>query len=378
MPITMILEAEVTVTGPENILSIPLPGEQRPRLARFDPTQIEGKLATGAKIDVEVALVPTERIEVRRVAPLGTLGERDTAIPRHETLDLEAVAGPEELPRGVRYVDHDPHYVAPAGLAEYGETLERLSRRGKRVLAQLIGPPGCGKTSFAYDFAAHWRRPFAKIDMGTKVSPDELLGHREFADGRTEYIPALLAKAVATPRCVILLDEINRISPSNAGPLFPLLDHTGEVWLDYLQESVAVDPTIVVFGTANVGLNFTGTFTMDEALESRFQYPIEIDYPPIAEEAAILVRHSGIPDQTARSLVEFANETRALADPDRRDSIGRGVSTRALIAASDLISCGMRPGEAIERCIVTRYERQGGDASPRTRVRALLQGKFGK
>lgn len=386
----MVLRAEVMSVSTEankNIIRVNVPGETRARVVRFDATMFQtdedGKpLIKNPKVgdffDCRVELIPSERLEVKAIAPNETMGAYSVTVPRESTLEeVEAVA-PELLPHGLRYVAKDPQYIAPAALKAYGNTFERLSRAGHSVKGQLIGPAGCGKTSFAYDFAAEHRRPFIKIDMGTKISPEELLGFREFRDGQTHYVSSMLVEALATPRACILLDEINRISPSNAGPLFPLLDHTGEVWSDYLQRHIVVHPSVVIFGTSNLGASFTGTYIMDEALESRFQYPIEIEFPPLREEAQIISRRTGVPDQIARNLCEFAIQIRSMADPALNDALERTISTRTLIAVGHLIQQGMPPAEALRLSVLPRYSNDGGSDAPRQKVAVVLQGKFGK
>lgn len=386
----MVLQGEiqkVSAEPNENIVRIKVPGEDRARLARFDATMFttdaEGKptlrtLKRDDKVDVRVELIPSERLEIKAMAPLSSMGAYNTEVPREKAIE-EIEALPQELlPMGMRYVAGDPLYIAPAALTAYGNTLERLSRAGHRVMAQLIGPAGCGKTSFAYEFSARHKRPFVKIDMGTKISPEELLGFREFRDGATHYVSSMLVEALATPRACILLDEINRISPSNAGPLFPLLDHTGEVWSDYLQRHVIVDPSVVIFGTSNLGASFTGTYLMDEALENRFTYPIEVNFPPLREEAQIVTKRTNISDVIARQLCEFASEIRTMADPSKNDALERTISTRTLIACGHLISGGMPPAEALRMSVLPRYSNDGGSSAPRARVAVVLQGKFGK
>lgn len=381
---TMVLAGQVVNTGREpkdNIVRVRVPGEERARLARFDATMFDAKGLTptpGLEIDLEVSLVPSERIEVHTMAPRGKLGKYDAEAKRPgDMAKLEVLDGPpqEALPPGLRYVAVDPDYVSPPGLADYFNTMEILSRKGIRVMGEMIGPAGCGKTSAAYDFAARQHRPFMKLDMGTIVSPDQLLGHREFRDNQTEYIVSQLVRALGTERAVVFLDEINRISPSNSGPLFPLLDHTGEVWSDYLQTNVRVHPSVVIFGASNRGASFTGTYIMDEALESRLQFPVEVTYPEAKMEATILEKRCGIPATVARSLVEFANEVRKRAESES-DDLDRSISTRACIAVGHLVGAGMKPAEAVKRSILPRYSNEGGANSPRSTVAKILQGKF--
>lgn len=388
MTTTMTLPGKIVSVGAEakqNLVRVPVPGEERARLAPFEAGHLRDDaggplaLAEGTEVDIEVALVPSERLRVIAIGRRGTLGEHATVARRAgEVEELEPIAATpaEELPPGLQYVDVDPCYYEPDDLKEYGTTMEKLSRKGIRVMGELIGPAGCGKTSWVYNLAARTRRPFAKFDMGTIVSPDQLLGYRSFEDGRTAYVVSQLVEALGTERAIVFLDEINRVSPSNAGPLFPLLDHTGEIWSDYLQARVTVHPSVMIFGASNRGAAFTGTFVMDEALESRFQYPVEVTYPEAKMEATILERRCGIQPNVARALVDFANDIRKKADPDLNDALERSISTRATIAVGHLIAGGMKPFAAIKSSILPRFSSEGGANSSRMTVLKILQGKF--
>jgi MoxR-like ATPase len=379
---TMILEAEVVQQSAEdpreNYVRLRVPGDERSRLAYFPTTGYTP--AAGERVDVRVSLQPAERVIVEEIARAGSLGERSQSRPRKQAdLTLDPIPGPapEDLPPGVEYVLPNGFHVPRPELTEYFRTMELMSRNGRAVKVEMIGPSGCGKTEEVREFAAAYNRPYAKNDMGTKLSADELLGFRDFKVDRTVYTASLLVRALATPRCVVHLDEITRLSPTAGGPLYPLLDHTGQVWSDYLQEYLYVDPSVIVVATSNRGVTFTGTFMSDEALDNRFVYPVEVGFPDAKIEAEILTRKCGVSDQIARALVEFAKKVREMCNPAASDAIERPISTRNLIAVADLIAHGLAPDAAIKLAILPRYSLEGGDSSPRIRIATLLQGRFG-
>lgn len=89
----------------------------------------------------------------------------------------------------------------------------------------LIGPPGVGKTTFAYSVASALNKEFAKISLGGLNDVGELIGHRRTYLGSApgKIITSLIKAGTENP--VILLDEVDKISKDYKGdPANALLD----------------------------------------------------------------------------------------------------------------------------------------------------------
>ncbi|MBE6160758.1 MAG: endopeptidase La [Firmicutes bacterium] len=145
----------------------------------------------------------------------------------------------EENIINVKKVLDKSHY----GLEEIKERiLEYVSvkKRNKEIKSPiicLVGPPGVGKTTFAFSIANALNKKFAKISVGGLNDSSELNGHRK------TYIAASPGKIIQSIRkCgsrnpIILIDEIDKMVKDYKGdPASVLLDI-----LDYEQNKIFVD-----------------------------------------------------------------------------------------------------------------------------------------
>ncbi len=120
----------------------------------------------------------------------------------------------------------------------------------------LIGPPGVGKTTFAYSVAESLNKKFAKISLGGMSDVSELIGHRKTYLGSApgKIITSLIKTKTLNP--VILLDEVDKISKDYKGdPASVLLDildsSTNKYFVDnFIEEEVDLSKILFIL-TAN-------------------------------------------------------------------------------------------------------------------------------
>lgn len=126
----------------------------------------------------------------------------------------------------------------------------------KSPIICLIGPPGVGKTTFAYSIASALKRKFSKISLGGMSDTAELLGHRRTYIGSNpgKIITSLIKCESMNP--IILLDEVDKINKDYkgdpTGTLLDILDPTqNKAFVDsYIEEEVDLSKVLFIL-TAN-------------------------------------------------------------------------------------------------------------------------------
>lgn len=91
----------------------------------------------------------------------------------------------------------------------------RLSGGLKGKILCLQGPPGVGKTSFALSVAEALNRKVFRISMGGEGDVAVLKGHRRTYIGSRPGKMVSALKECQTENCVIVIDEIDKVSSSN-------------------------------------------------------------------------------------------------------------------------------------------------------------------
>jgi hypothetical protein len=119
------------------------------------------------------------------------------------------------------------------------------------------------------------------------------------------------------------------------------LDHRRKAWVPALKREIAVARGAVFFVTLNEGYEYVGTNPIDEALRDRMTYAVRMSYVPKKVEKAILTRRTGVDEETAEKLAEFARTVR------RNPKMGVPVSTRQLLGAASLVAEGMALQDAV-------------------------------
>lgn len=116
--------------------------------------------------------------------------------------------------------------------------------------------------------------------------------------------------------------------------------------------SIPVHPECVFIATANVGVEYTGTMSLDRALVGRF-FPLELEYMPCIEEAKVLKKRYGISTNDAANIVAVAETVRSLYS---KQEISCSISTRETLQAGRLVSDGWTTLEAMELTFLPLFE----------------------
>lgn len=238
----------------------------------------------------------------------------------------------------------------------------------------ITGPSGSGKTEIARRCAMEFDRPFRSFNVGAfSEARTSIIGITKYSpDKGTYFVESNFVKAITTPNCCVLLDEVNR-DPRAFNMLLPVLDGQRVLSLDEDPEIPVVHlaENVHFFATANIGNEYHGTDPIDKAFKDRFCCVIPLWFPDVDDEIEILLRRvNGLSEKAAKDICLFANRQRELWE---EGDFAEVVSTRSLIGAAEQIPHGFSIAEALTYSVVNHFSNEGGEQSDRTRLQQLLQ-----
>lgn len=149
----------------------------------------------------------------------------------------------------------------------------------------LEGVPGTGKTLFAQTFARCVGMEMRRLQCTPDLMPGDVIGANIF-DFNTQSFH-LKHGPVFTE--FLLADEINRTPPKTQSSLLEAMQERA-VTVDGATHPLSSRFTVVA--TQNP-VEHEGTYPLPEAQLDRFLFRLSVDYPPEAQELAIVMHHSG-------------------------------------------------------------------------------------
>lgn len=275
-----------------------------------------------------------------------------------------------------RIPEVDPHFVVD-GMNQRLMQLVRKRSIEENVNVRLVGPAGCGKTSFANHYAAINQLPTLIMDCANVREPRDWFGYRQF-DPVTKEITwheSLFIKMIETPGSVIILDELNRVSPLIVNTLIPLLDYRRSTYLEEAGRTINCAEQVTFWAAINEGNQFTGTIALDEAVSDRFGIVVECNFLNAEDEVKVLNMRSGLDIDACRKLVDVAKQVRVKSQQHGADTFSKPISTRMLIEAAK----GMLLGgtSTLHYTLLNHFSSFGETSSERQTLAKLLVGKFG-
>ena len=235
--------------------------------------------------------------------------------------------------------------------------IHSLIEGGKNVM--LTGATGAGKTTYCFKVAKDLGMDCVVINCGsTQDARTSLLGYFTLEDGNTKFSPSDFIKAIQKPNTLIVLDELSRASDDAFNILFPILDHRREVCVEEQNGDsriTKVDDSVRFVATANIGLEYSATRSLDRALQDRFMT-------------------FNLPYITGEQLDTFINETHTLSKENKsmvktlsqvydyshtlfgKGKIGTRISTRSIIDVISLVKTGFKMKDILDHAILSQYE----------------------
>ena len=225
------------------------------------------------------------------------------------------------------------------------QLLERNIRCGKHTM--VVGPTGSGKTRLASEIGLSVGGSLEVFHFsGIFDSEAAIIGIVGLANGTTRFKRSRFIDAITTPRCVVLLDEINRAPGQATNAIMSLADFQGRLSIDLDGEGRRVVERaegVVFVATANVGVEYCGTEALDQALLNRFLI-LRVGFP---EDEHALLLERGMPPTDAAWAVRVATEVRKANERGQLPLM----STRGLLEVEELVRDGFTMEEAVESVV---------------------------
>ncbi len=147
----------------------------------------------------------------------------------------------------------------------------------------IEGPPGTAKTLLTQAFARAVSLQFGRIQFTPDLMPGDVLGTNLFNFETNKFV--LTKGPIFTE--LLLADEINRTPPKTQAALLQAMNER-EVTIDGAHHPLG--DGFMVIATQNP-IEQQGTYPLPEAQLDRFLFKLNIDYPSVEEEQAIVSRH---------------------------------------------------------------------------------------
>lgn len=242
-------------------------------------------------------------------------------------------------------VDYSARSDAPYYLPT-GKEVEIFTHCHEQSLAVMLkGPTGCGKTKLVEYMAWKLKRPLITVACHDDLSANDLIGRYLIRHDGTVWQDGPLTRAVREG-AICYLDEVVEARQDTIVVLHSLTDHRRLLPIDKTGELLSAAPGFQLVISYNPGYQ---RMLKDLKPSTRQRFvAMNLDYPELDHEVAIVAQESKVERGIAHSLVSLAQRIRTLHD--------RGLtevpSTRLLIAAASLYVAGVDLRDACRAAIV--------------------------
>ncbi len=237
--------------------------------------------------------------------------------------------------------------------------------------ALLVGVPGLAKTLLVSTLAEALDLKFSRIQFTPDLMPTDITGTEVIEEDRTSGHRAFRFVRGPIFANVVLADEINRTPPKTQAALLQAMQ---EREVTAAGQTYPLTPPFFVLATQNP-IEQEGTYPLPEAQLDRFLLQIDVGYPDIDAERAILLATTGGDEEPAQAAMS-ADMLIAAQRLIRRIPVAESVVEAIL----KLVRAGRPEGD--DKAGVARHIAWG--PGPRasqalmlaSRARAVLQGRL--
>lgn len=146
----------------------------------------------------------------------------------------------------------------------------------------IEGVPGLGKTLLVRALSQALSLSDGRVQFTPDLMPSDIVGHAVL-DPNTRELRVVQGPVFTH---ILLADEINRAPAKTQSALLEVMQ---EYQVTLEGKTLALPKPFMVLATQNP-IESEGTYPLPEAQLDRFLFKIEIDYPPLTEEVAVVVR----------------------------------------------------------------------------------------
>jgi len=196
----------------------------------------------------------------------------------------------------------------------------------------LKGPKGSGKTLAIEQLCSKNGVAMIRENCNSGTDETQLIGSFGMEGTDVHFCLGALPLAIETANEVgeafLVLEEINTLRPQVQSMVFSVADYRKAVEAPSLGKKFALKPDacLWVIGTMNPG--YSGTYQLNEALRSRFDF-IEVGYMPERQEQDLLEMSYSTPADLEQR--RFAKGLLVLAQESRTYEWDYALSTRDLV-----------------------------------------------
>lgn len=275
------------------------------------------------------------------------------------------------------YVTSVPNAYVPQ--AQELRLIEAHMSNGVPLL--FVGPKGTGKTlAFAY-FAYITHTPIIQFDCSEGTKRLDLIGRFILQGDQVKYVLGALPTAISIAnevgKAILVLEEINALTPQMQKVLNQILDWRKHVYVPELGLTYRLKPDakLLIGATMNPS-TYGGVFELNEDLRSRF-VEYFMGYPSENKESEILTKLvNDVSPDLKKMVLTLAIETRQGVN---RGELSYALSTRDLVnffkvyaSYRSVLHDDDALKEALTVVVVNRYD----DAEQRNTIKQRIMSIF--
>jgi len=243
----------------------------------------------------------------------------------------------------------------------------------------IVGESGCGKTEAAKQVSKALERDLVKFNLGsTEQARTTLIGTREAVDGTTRFVPSAFINAIQREdNPIILLDEFTRASKDAWNILITVLEDPENRFIRFgvggseKDREIPVHPGVSFLATANMGVKYTATKSMDYAFHRRFT---KIEMQPLNRDEEYDLLKTIYPNVDINHLWQIAGIAHKSRQAWKSESsnIDRIISTDQTLRAAEYLETGaLSFQEVAETILINGYSNTGSSMGTSQREQAM-------